>query len=240
MIKFKKMTNVVLLAGLGFTGTTQASLFNRGGGMIYDDQTNLTWAADANLFKTQAANNPNLVNEIIPASIDLSSTSFDIISGKMTWYGANAWSHHLTLGGFNDWTLPTAALIPIGGGGLYFETSQMGDLFRNELGLTSGSVTISHNTNYNLFSNIQNNSLYFANNYGVSYFYDPNTIWLISDNGGAISGNYKGGMFYAWAVRSGDVAAVPVPGAVWLFGSGLIGLASFTRRKNKTTNLIAA
>ena len=86
-------------------------------------------------------------------------------------------------------------------------------LFRNELGLTSisgASVTISHNTNYNLFSNIQNNSWYFANNHGVSYFYDPNTIWLISDGGGAISGDYRGNMFYAWAVRSGDVAAVPV------------------------------
>jgi hypothetical protein len=29
-------------------------------------------------------------------------------------------------------------------------------------------------------------------------------------------------------------------GAVWLFGSGLIGLASFTRRKNKSTILITA
>jgi len=28
-----------------------------------------------------------------------------------------------------------------------------------------------------------------------------------------------------------DVSAVPVPAAVWLFGSGLIGLAGFTRRK---------
>ncbi len=28
-----------------------------------------------------------------------------------------------------------------------------------------------------------------------------------------------------------DVAPVPIPGAVWLFGTGLIGLARFTRRK---------
>ena len=37
--------------------------------------------------------------------------------------------------------------------------------------------------------------------------------------------------FSAWAVQSGDVSAVPVPAAVWLFGSGLIGLVGFARRK---------
>jgi len=36
---------------------------------------------------------------------------------------------------------------------------------------------------------------------------------------------------YAWAVRSGDVSAVPVPAAMWLFGSGLLGLIGVARRK---------
>ena len=37
---------------------------------------------------------------------------------------------------------------------------------------------------------------------------------------------------YAWAVRSGDVpAVVPVPAAMWLFGSGLMGLLGVARRK---------
>jgi hypothetical protein len=35
----------------------------------------------------------------------------------------------------------------------------------------------------------------------------------------------------AWAVRDGDVSAVPVPAAVWLFGSGLLGLIGIARRK---------
>ena len=30
--------------------------------------------------------------------------------------------------------------------------------------------------------------------------------------------------FYAWAVRDGNVSAVPLPPAVWSFESGLIGL----------------
>jgi hypothetical protein len=37
-----------------------------------------------------------------------------------------------------------------------------------------------------------------------------------------------------------SAAPVPVPAAAWLFGSGLIGLASFTRRKNNSANLSAA
>lgn len=44
-------------------------------------------------------------------------------------------------------------------------------------------------------------------------------------------GNYYD--FYAWAVRSGDVAAstpVPEPGSFMLLGSGLTGLVMFRKR----------
>jgi hypothetical protein len=39
----------------------------------------------------------------------------------------------------------------------------------------------------------------------------------------------------AWAVADGDIAGastIPVPAAVWLFGSGLIGLLGFAKRKH--------
>jgi hypothetical protein len=36
--------------------------------------------------------------------------------------------------------------------------------------------------------------------------------------------------FYAWVVSSGQIPAVPVPGAFWLMGSGLLGLLCFRRR----------
>ena len=36
---------------------------------------------------------------------------------------------------------------------------------------------------------------------------------------------------YSWAVHAGNVGAVPVPAAVWLFGSGLIELLGLARRK---------
>lgn len=49
--------------------------------------------------------------------------------------------------------------------------------------------------------------------------------------GSSITGSGFSG-HYGWAVRSGDViSAVPIPAAVWLFGSGLVGLLGIARRK---------
>jgi hypothetical protein len=36
---------------------------------------------------------------------------------------------------------------------------------------------------------------------------------------------------FAWAVRDGDVATIPVPSALWLFASGLFGLFSWKRKQ---------
>jgi hypothetical protein len=52
MIRFKRTAMVALLTGLGFTGTSQAALFDRGGGLIYDDINNVTWLQDANYAQT--------------------------------------------------------------------------------------------------------------------------------------------------------------------------------------------
>jgi hypothetical protein len=42
------------------------------------------------------------------------------------------------------------------------------------------------------------------------------------------SGNTLGDHFY---IRNADITVVPVPAAIWLFGSGLIGLAGLAKRK---------
>jgi len=49
-------------------------------------------------------------------------------------------------------------------------------------------------------------------------------------NGSTLS-TAQGNNYYGWAVRAGDVGAVPVPAAVWLFGSGLLGLVGVARKK---------
>ena len=81
------------------------------------------------------------------------------------------------------------------------------------------------------FSNVQVNGF----GYWSATENSINSAWsfLISDNGYQDTFN-KTNSLNAWAVYSGDVSAisaVPVPGAVWLFGSGLIGLIGIARRK---------
>ena len=63
--------------------------------------------------------------------------------------------------------------------------------------------------------------------------YAPNTnnAWYFYFNFGRQYAGLKDNFYYAWAVRSGDVSAVPVPAAAWLFGSGLIGLLGVAKRK---------
>jgi hypothetical protein len=240
----KTLLALALLDSATVTGTAQASLFDRGNGLIYDNATNITWAKDANLFQTQAAGNANLVADIIaanngvihdiPNSFDngiytLTSTDFTASSGTLDWWGAQAWIGYLnkaSYDGYNNWALPTASLN-ISGFGFNQTGSQMGELFYNELGgVAFSSISTTHNVNYNLFTNVQISPYWSDSN-------SPDGAWsFFFGTGYEFPFNYKNGQYYAWAVRPGDVSSVPLPAAFWLFGSGLMGLLGFKRRGN--------
>ena len=67
---------------------------------------------------------------------------------------------------------------------------------------------------------------------GTAYASNPTNAWAFDFSDGIQFNGAKidpGG--HGWAVRAGDVSAVPVPAAVWLFGSGLLGLVGMARRK---------
>lgn len=55
--------------------------------------------------------------------------------------------------------------------------------------------------------------------------------WAFFTNEGFQRDGTKDIEFYAWAVRSGDVAAVPTPVPFWLIGSGGIGLLGWKRKR---------
>jgi hypothetical protein len=71
---------------------------------------------------------------------------------------------------------------------------------------------------------------------GLDYALNIDNAWLFDLPGGAQDGRLvdkRSGVPYAWPVHDGDVgtAIVPLPAAVCLFGSGLVGLAGISRRK---------
>jgi len=188
--------------------SANAALVERLGGLAYyDDVANLTWLADANA------------------------------AGGMTWVDANAWAAGLNVGGVDGWRLPTT-LQPDAScfqqannesKGINCTGSEMGNLFYNVLGGSAGSsIVASHNANYDLFSNVQ------SDYYWSSTVYEPlapDYAWDFAMQQGSQGGAYGLNTWHAWAVQSGDVSAVPVPAAAWLFGSGLIGLVGIAKRK---------
>ena len=176
----------------------------------------------------------------------------------MSWNTANQWIGAMNTAdylGHSDWRLPTTA--PIDGSAFNYglsyngttdygfnisapgtayagnKGSEMAYLFFNELGNkayydASGHPQAGYGvTNAGPFQNLQS-SIYWS---GTEYAPNTSGAWGFSTDGGVQGGSNKTYSFYAWAVRPGDVAAVPLPGAAWLLGSGLLGLIGLARRR---------
>jgi hypothetical protein len=183
MVGFKKTVTVILLVGMGFTGTSHASLTSSGTLTVYDSLQDITWTKDANL------------------------------SGITSWDTAVAWANNLDYAGYTDWVLPTI--------------DQLITQFSTNLGeARDSSIADSHNANYNLFTNVQSYHYWSGSEYAP---YPDSPAWLFDTRNGVAGLNFKGAQYYAWAVRPGDVSAVPVPGAIWLFGSALLGFLGLRR-----------
>lgn len=86
----RKIITLTLMASLCLSGAAQATLIDRGSGLIYDNVLNITWLQDVKYAKT---------------------SGYDA-DGWMSWEDSNAWVANLTYGGYSDWRLPT--ISPIG------------------------------------------------------------------------------------------------------------------------------
>ena len=182
------------------------------GQAVYDDVADLTWLANANAGADSEYD-------------DGGSTS----DGRMSWSNANNWAASLDINGVTGWRLPdTLQPDPSCNGAVDCTGSEMGNLY-NVLGGTGGSILVEGDpTLLALFTNVQANP-YWS---GTEFAPDTSSVWLFNFfNGQQTSGGKEGSFIWAWAVYSGNASTVPVPAAVWLFGSGLLGLVSMARRK---------
>ena len=183
-----------------------------------------------------------------------SVTASDFAAGGLTsWFGAQAFVGYLnsiSYGGSNQWRLPTAASITQHG--FNVTDGELGQLYYSELNklafpgagigcsdgawcdstifdwglLGNGYSGLGTSGTAGLFSNAQVDT-YWS---GTEYAPIPSSAWGFGTGYGNQDLNNLYDQLYAWAVSPGQVSAVPVPGAVWLMGSGLLGLLSLKRR----------
>jgi len=192
-----------------FSVNVNAALIERLGGLaFYDDVADLTWLADANYVVASG----------------YSATA------PMTLDEANTWVGSLSVAGVTGWRLPVIAQpdasCSIQLGNYYYGDNciggEMGNLFYNTLSNSAGSLT-----NSGPFSNV------YSNYYWSSTVRPDSTYQMLFNMG---NGNQLSGVvtstFLTWAVHTGDVSAVPVPAATWLFLSGILCLIGVAKHKS--------
>jgi hypothetical protein len=91
----------VMVLVFGFVSITNAILWDRGNGMMYDDVLDITWLQDVNYA-----------------------------GFEMSWDDAVAWTDNLEYGGYDDWRLPDARNQNGSGpdAGYYVTGSEMGHI----------------------------------------------------------------------------------------------------------------
>jgi hypothetical protein len=243
--KLQRTLSVAIIFGV-LACPAQAGLISYTSGgvdLVYDDDRDLTWVADPNLFKTQYDADNTTVNQIISdigtvtdgnGSHNLVAGDFNTVTGGMTWWGAMAWAEWLgnvDYGGANDWGLWSALNSDSTGPCFFFNCtdSDLGHLYYTEGGLAAGqSITTSTELN-NHFTNLQP----FEHWSGTELASNPGRAWSFrTDNGNQGDGlGNKVNQFHGWAVRSGQVAAVPLPATGLLMALGLVGLIVGCRAK---------
>ena len=216
----------ILLGALALgLGCAQAALHDRGGGLIYDDALNVTWLQNANFGAGSAYD-------------DGSSTT----DGLMSWTQAMAWAASLSYGGFDDWRLPVATPVrPLDprfatdgsedyGYNITRPSSEMAYLYYVTLGgigaLSPGGV---FQLGYESFSR----GPFYKLAESAGYYWTetqhvlPFAAYSFNFSGGNADANNKISEMYAFAVRDGDIAAVPEPGSLEMTLMGLALLAFY-------------
>ena len=196
---------LLLLVGMGLASPAQATLVARlGGQAVYDTDRNITWLANANVI------------------------------GRVNWQTAKDWAAGLNVGGVTGWRLPTALNTDLTGPcwGRNCTGSELGHLYYTVGGLTFGPGQNITSSAYlsSFFSNMQNNT-YWS---GTEFPPYPPFAWLFATSGGWQSTYYKDTKnYYAWAVRDGDIPAVPEPEQymMMLVGGCAIWLRTRARRR---------
>ena len=221
--------------------TVEAAYYYRGNNMLYDSQRDVTWLMDMNYAATSG---------YCATGVTCSGTGH----GRMTWGAAHTFASSLNYNGISGWRLSSANLIGLyewradgtSDWGYNNTRTDLGNLFYTVLGnkgycapdaldantdcpqadygLLNLSVTDSDTGSIYSFFNFLNKP-YWQDEENAD---DTTLAWYFNADKGYQNNELpKGGRNYVALLADGDVAnvaEVPVPSAVWLFGSALFSL----------------
>ncbi len=179
--------------------------------VLVDDVKNITWVADANLpFNNNFGYLPDPPQPLQQAGI----LKWD---ESILWIAAMNAANYL---GASNWRLPSVLMVDpsCDGSALGFSVglgctgSEMGRLYNVE-----GSSELAK------FSN-------FGDAYWTSLEFNSSGAMTFNFVSGSQGIGQKDDRNFVLAVRDGDLAPVPLPAAVWLMGSALVGLFGFKRK----------
>ena len=239
----KRAGLVLALAAVCHTPAAQATLVDRGGGMLYDTVLDVTWLADANYART---------------------SGYDA-DGRMTLAAARQWVDNLAYGGFSDWRLPSIGRVGAEGLNIFSydgttdvgynitsPRSELSYMYYVNLGLVGEyNPDGTHRDDWGVFGNGTLNGVD-GNSYGErdvgpvrnlnAFIYwsgstvlpTSSAVFTLHTSIGIQGLNGPNGLNYAWAVRSGDVLPVAEPATALLAALGLGSTAALRRRRVTT------
>jgi hypothetical protein len=235
----RRLVLLLVIAAISFSGVANASLTTIGtatyGGTNYNlifegtlGSQGLVWLDYPKIYDTWQ----NQVNWA--AGLSFAPTQVTLAPGYTTTINwSTGWRLPATVDGSYVWGSDGTTTA-----GFNITTSEMGHLYYVSLG-NKGYVATDGTQpqpgwgfiNKGPFSNLQAHDCWS----GTEYSANPSFAWSFHFHNGLQGYGGKGAVdFYALAVRPGEVSAVPIPGALWLLGSGLVGLAGFRRRFRKS------
>lgn len=211
------------------SGQVSASLIDRGNGLIYDTNLDITWMQDVNYASTVGWPSSN--------------------NGKMSHQSALSFVDQIVFEGFDNWRLPTTPILDSSCNenfissfdhGFNCSGSELGHLFYQELS-NLGADDVNGNpqvgfgfVNTGPFINFPDG----VDSYWASNLFPGETdiAFIFDIHNGITDRSHTFNIHRVWAVHDGDigVSSVPAPATLLLFLTGLIGLIGFNKRRNAT------